>query len=411
VSVEALCDRAGVERSRFDSRYAGIEDCFFDAYSVEFNRYRRQAEAARDGLGAWRDRLRATAYALLRFLAEDERVTHFTVVEVRRAGERSALLIGEGIQELIDLLDEGRDQPGAAEGLTRATAESLAGGLFNQLYLAVAQGGSPQESQIGREAMYVVVEPYLGLEAAREELAIDPPPPPAADGTLPLSPVGAGPFHRAFIDLCFEHGFERLTVEALCARAGLSPARFEARYADLDDCFCAVFEAELDQLLIDFAVALAGAEGWRNRLRVVAYAFHRWLSAEPARTHLMVTEIRSGPERAQLIQLRGIGQMVDLLDQGRSASPEGDRITRATAEALAGGILTRIYAAVGEGRLGEEAEIVPELMYTAVLPYVEPELAAEELRIPPPPPAARNGGETGSAGSQPAISAARPNRT
>jgi AcrR family transcriptional regulator len=411
VSVEALCDRAGVERSRFDSRYAGIEDCFFDAYSVEFNRYRRQAEAARDGLGAWRDRLRATAYALLRFLAEDERVTHFTVVEVRRAGERSALLIGEGIQELIDLLDEGRDQPGAPEGLTRATAESLAGGLFNRLYLAVAQGDSPQESRIGRDAMCMIVEPYLGSEAAREELAIDPPPPPPTDGSAPPSPPMAGPFHRPFIDLCFEHGFEQLTVEALCARARLPPARFEARYADLDDCFCAAFEAELDQLLIDFAVALADADGWRNRLRAVAYAFHRWLAADPARTHLMVTEIRSGPERAQLIQLRGIGQMIDLLDQGRSVSSEGDRITRATAEALAGGILTQLYAAVGDGRLGGESEIVPGLMYTAVLPYVEPELAAEELRIPPPPPAVRKGSGTGSPGPELAISAAPPNET
>jgi hypothetical protein len=74
--------------------------------------------------------------------------------------------------------------------------------------------------------------------------------------------------------------------------------------------------------------------------------------------------------------------MIDLLDEGRSAAPDPDRITKATAEALAGGILTQIYAAVGDDRLGEETEIVPELMYTAVLPYVAPEIAAEELHIP-----------------------------
>jgi hypothetical protein len=99
------------------------------------------------------------------------------VVEVRRGGERAQLLIGKGIEELIDLLDEGRDQPGAPESLTRATAESVAGGLFNQLYIAVARGESAgAEAEIVHEAMYSAVLPYLGAAIAAEELRIPPPP-------------------------------------------------------------------------------------------------------------------------------------------------------------------------------------------------------------------------------------------
>jgi AcrR family transcriptional regulator len=171
-----LCHRAGVSTEQFRARCGNLEDCFYEAYAAEFARYRREAAEARDGLADWRSRLRATAYALLRFLADDERVTHFTVVEVRRAGERSALLIGEGIEELIDLLDEGRSQPHAPADLTRATAESVAGGLFNQLYLAVARGAGPtDESEIVPQAMYTAVLPYLGVQAAMEELSISPP--------------------------------------------------------------------------------------------------------------------------------------------------------------------------------------------------------------------------------------------
>jgi len=81
VTVDMLCRRAGIERSAFEARYIDIEDCFFAAYSAEFSRYRAEAEAARAGIDSWRDRLRATAHALLGFLAEDERVTHFTVVD------------------------------------------------------------------------------------------------------------------------------------------------------------------------------------------------------------------------------------------------------------------------------------------------------------------------------------------
>jgi AcrR family transcriptional regulator len=371
-----LCERAGVSPAEFHASHADLEDCFFAVYSAEFRRYRRAAEAARaDGGASWRERLRATAYALFRFLAEDERVTHLTVVEVRRAGDRSALLIGEGIEELIDLLDEGRHEPGAPANLTRATAESVAGGLFNRIYVSFGRGEKPDEAGVVPQAMYAAVLPYLGAQAAMAELEIPPPPNDAARARV----------HHALIDLCFELGFSELTVEGLCARARVDADAFEREYGSLEDCFCTVFEAELDLLLLDFAAALAGARGWRPRLRAVAYSFHRWLVADPARTHLMVTEIRTASERARMVQARGIQQMIELLDEGRSVSSDPDRITKATAEALAGGILTQIYAAVGEGGLGPESEHVPELMCAAVMPYLGRDAALEELRIPPPP--------------------------
>jgi AcrR family transcriptional regulator len=185
IDVDVLCARAAVSRPDFDSLYADLEDCFFAVYSAEFERYARQIEAARAGSEAWRDRLRATAYGLLRYLSEDRRLTHFTVVEVRRAGERCARLMGSGIEALTDLLDEGRLEPGAPAGLTRATASSLAGGLFNQLYLAVGDAEYAAEAEIVPGAMYTAVLPYLGPAAAAQELSIPPPPRPARQNPGP----------------------------------------------------------------------------------------------------------------------------------------------------------------------------------------------------------------------------------
>jgi AcrR family transcriptional regulator len=383
VGVPDLCRRAGMDPADFESRYGTLEDCFYEAYAAEFARYRRQAAAAREGLTEWRSRLRATAYALLRFLAEDERVTHFTVVEVRRAGERSALLIGEGIEELIDLLDEGRLEPGAPSDLTRATAESVAGGLFNQLYLAVAGGGpAPVESEVVPQAMYSAVLPYLGVQAAMEELSIAPP------AQLAAMPDPRPSVDRALIELCHERGFADVTIPDLCRRAGIEEADFHDEYADLDDCFCAVFERELDLLLIDFAAVVSGAAGWRSRLRAVAYAFQEWLAADPARTHMMVNEIRSASERARQIQWRGIASMIDLLDEGRAETAHPDRLSRATAEGIAGGILSQIYEAAAH-RVEIRPASVPEMLYAAYLPYLGPEVAAEELEIAPPSSADR----------------------
>ena len=50
---------------------------------------------------------------------------------------------------------------------------------------------------------------------------------------------------------------------------------------------------------------------------------------------------------------------------------------------IGGGVFNQIYAVVGQGKPLTETRI-PELMYTAVLPYLEPEAALEELKMPAP---------------------------
>jgi AcrR family transcriptional regulator len=177
LTIDDLCRRAGLGRAAFKQRYSDLEDCFFQIAREELRRYHHRAAAARSGLGEWRSRLRATAYALYRFLDEDERLRRFTVVDVRAAGERPALLLGEEIEALFDLIDEGRAEPTAPPTLTRATAESLAGGIFNEIYVAAGhRGPMPREEEIVPKLMYSAVLPYLGETSAREELVIPPPP-------------------------------------------------------------------------------------------------------------------------------------------------------------------------------------------------------------------------------------------
>jgi AcrR family transcriptional regulator len=178
LTEEALCERAGIARAEFDRDFDGLEDCFFQVYRGELARYQREAAAARAGLTTWRERVRATAYALYRFLAEDEKIRWFTVVEVRGAGERTQLLVGQEIESLFDLIDEGRGDQADSDLLTRATAESVGGGIFNQMYLAAGQRGPmPAERDIVPKMMYAAVLPYVGAEAAAEELEIPPPAP------------------------------------------------------------------------------------------------------------------------------------------------------------------------------------------------------------------------------------------
>lgn len=188
----------------------------------------------------------------------------------------------------------------------------------------------------------------------------------------------------AFIDLCFERGYLELTPELVAGRAGVEIEAFGRHFADLEDCFCQLLEEMRAELLAFVATAFAGEQTWRDQIRAVAYAMLRFWRADAKRARLMLVEVHSAGVRAQLIRDEGMQEMIVLIDLGRQELGDPESVPRATAEALAGTVYGRMSQAIKEGAVDFGASMIPELMYTVVLPYLGPEAAAEELDIPPP---------------------------
>jgi AcrR family transcriptional regulator len=177
LALEDLLERADVDLAAFHRHFKDLPDCFYEVYLAELEGFRARALRARADASSWRERVRVTAYALYRFLGSDPKLRKLTTADVRSGGERVQSLVGEEIEALFDLIDEGRREPAAPASLTRATAEQVGGGIFNQLYLVGARRAAmAPEEQIIPQLMYSVVLPYLGVAAASEELEIPPPP-------------------------------------------------------------------------------------------------------------------------------------------------------------------------------------------------------------------------------------------
>jgi AcrR family transcriptional regulator len=198
----------------------------------------------------------------------------------------------------------------------------------------------------------------------------------------------------ALIELCEERGFERLTVESICDRAGISRAQFGRRYADVEECFCAV----LDELRGEFTIEVLGSvlaeSRWRDQIRAAAYAMLAFWSADLPRARFMLVAAFAAGERASMIRDEGMEAMVELIDLGRAEPEAPATLTRATAEAMAGTVYSQMQRlVVVERSPAEYRAMVPQLLHTVVLPYLGGEAAAEELEIapprveaPPPPP-------------------------
>jgi AcrR family transcriptional regulator len=179
LDLEDVLRRAAIERADFNRHYPDLDALFAAVLGQAYDEFFERAQGAVAGVPMWRDRVRATAYALLRFLREDERVARLAAVEAQHGGERALQLFVQTFNRLVDLLDEGSAEAGGPESPSRATAIGIGGVLFARLQEAVAE----DELELGEEEipqlMYAAVFPYLGAEAADEELHIPPPPEPA----------------------------------------------------------------------------------------------------------------------------------------------------------------------------------------------------------------------------------------
>lgn len=152
-----------------------------------------------------------------------------------------------------------------------------------------------------------------------------------------------------------------------------------------DEAFAERVEAgtkELYHRLLEAYTARGG--DWREGLRAVGYELRAFLIEDPERAREMVLETSEGDQRARAIRERGIDQLTTLIDFGRTEARDPDSIPATTAALTAGAIYNRIHVALEQGTDHLTPEMVRELLYTAVLPYLGREAALEELRTPPP---------------------------
>jgi AcrR family transcriptional regulator len=177
--LEDLLERAEVDAADFHRRYADLNAYFSAVLGQAYSEFFEVAQAAVAGQVGWRDRMRATAYALLRFLRADERVARLAAVEAQHGGERALRLFVETFNRLVDLIDEGSAEAGGPDSPSRATAVGIGGVLFARIQEAVAEGELGLGEEEIPQLMYAAVFPYFGAEAADEELRIPPPPDPA----------------------------------------------------------------------------------------------------------------------------------------------------------------------------------------------------------------------------------------
>lgn len=209
---------------------------------------------------------------------------------------------------------------------------------------------------------------------------------PAGVRTLPADLVRAVQRERllaAMVRTATEIGYNALTVQDVLTRAGISRPTFYEQFDDKEDCFLAAFDVSARRLRERVeAAAGGGGPDWRAKLRAGVAELLGFVAEEPETARLVIVEARaSSPagllRRDELLD-RFAACIDDLVREDLDEAPSA-----IAAAGVVGGIESVLYARLQKGAVDELEELLPSLMYFAVLAYAGHEAASEELEGAP----------------------------
>jgi AcrR family transcriptional regulator len=189
VTVAHVVGRSGVSRRTFYELFADIKDCFLAAFEEALARASEHVLAAYDPKADWRERVRTGLLALLEFVDREPDAGRLLVVDSLGVGAATLEHRRQVVAQLIAVVDEGRALCKPGREPPPLVAEGVVGGVLSVIHTRLLAGSpSPAVGPRARERarareprepalvelagplMSMIVLPYLGPAAARQEL-------------------------------------------------------------------------------------------------------------------------------------------------------------------------------------------------------------------------------------------------
>ena len=181
----------------------------------------------------------------------------------------------------------------------------------------------------------------------------------------------------AVVRVAAAQGYEATSVADILEEAGVGRESFYELFADKKECMLAARGILVDDLAATIEAAYREPGSWADRVRNGLAAMLEWFAADPAAARVVIIELAAvGPDSREIFQA-DFARFTKLLDEGLEDSEPVPGLPQATGLAI-GGALSRVYGEVVRDRAGELPNMLPELTYEMLVPFVGEEAARQE---------------------------------
>jgi AcrR family transcriptional regulator len=185
----------------------------------------------------------------------------------------------------------------------------------------------------------------------------------------------------AVADVVSAAGYAAMSVEDIVVTAGLSRRTFYDHFKGKEEAFLASYDAIAGQLTEQVAETYRAHDTMVERARECLRTFLEFVASEPAFADMCIVEVLAAGPEAVARRNRAMAGFAGLIESaGADALPKRALPPSLTAETVVGGIYEVIYARILQGRTNELPELMPDLLYSILLPYIGNDAAKAEYQ-------------------------------
>lgn len=178
-------------------------------------------------------------------------------------------------------------------------------------------------------------------------------------------------------------GFRDAHITEVVHRAGVSRRTFYEHFKGKEECFVGAYARSMEQLwqltLRDFEVE----DDWVEGLRAGFAAMLSALARRPEVASVCFVEVLAAGPLAATERDSAMRKFLPLFERAPTELPRTLRIFEALALGRVADLGALLHREIAGGRVAELPELLPELMYMMVLPFLGPDAAARELERGP----------------------------
>lgn len=175
-------------------------------------------------------------------------------------------------------------------------------------------------------------------------------------------------------------GYEHASVRTVLDRTGVYRQAFYDNFMDKEDCYLQAYDAGVQRVDAQVVAAAAAERSWRGELRAGLGTLLEFLDREPDVGRALIVEVHAAGPRALAKRGATMRRLTAFLDRAREEAGGEESPPPIAGEGIAAGIHAIVHSRLAAGSDGGFAELLPEFMYFAVLPYFGADLASAEMQ-------------------------------
>ncbi|HEX2071874.1 MAG TPA: TetR/AcrR family transcriptional regulator [Thermoleophilaceae bacterium] len=177
-------------------------------------------------------------------------------------------------------------------------------------------------------------------------------------------------------------GYGAMSVQDVVREAGVSRRTFYEQFKNKDDAFLAAYDEASGRLMTAIRAALDAEAAFEGKVSAGFRAFLELLAASPAFAKMCIVEVLAAGPEAIARRARTMEEFTRFFeDAAQETLVRENPPSPLIAETIVGGVYETVYRRIARGETDQLPRLLPDLVESALLPYVGEHKATAQRRL------------------------------